>query len=570
MVEKNVSRITKIHLLGLQTPHSITFLIFFLFLLIYFVTICGNLLIITLVSYSKSLHSPMYFFLSQLSLSDILLVTDILPNTLHTVLMKGIIISFSDCITQFYFFGFSESLECLLLTVMCYDRYVAICKPLHYSLLMNFQLCWVMIITCWVLGLLAVLIPTLTISQLDFCGPDIINHFFCDLDPILQLSCSDAPNVLLEWLMNVIVVVIPFFTIIISYVYIIITIFNIPSITGRQKVFSTCSSHLTVVFIYYGTLVCVYLVPRRGQSGNITKFLSLLYTVVTPLMNPIIYSLRNKDLKEAAAKIINHCLHSHFNVPDRPREHGGFPPGNARKPFTDLISGARDRPFSDSTRSPPGALGGPDSAPTPVPASQPITITDLRAVATDIKEALAAAIADLRLDFKALDGRVQAVETILEDHDLVHQRSTRKIDDHTFQLREVNRHLEDLENKGRRHNLRVRGLPEAVESDRIRPEVTSIFNSILQRPLDTQITMERIHRALRPRGRDTDPPRDIICCLTDYSLKEEILRRARGQRLQHGGAPIQLFHDLSGITLKHRRDLKPLLDVLRSENIPYK
>ncbi|XP_040197766.1 olfactory receptor 11L1-like [Rana temporaria] len=314
MEEKNVSRITKIHLLGLQTPHSITFLIFFLFLLIYFVTICGNLLIIRLVSYSKSLHSPMYFFLFQLSLSDILLVTDILPNILHTVLMKGIIISFSDCITQFSFFSASEGLECLLLTVMCYDRYVAICKPLHYTLLMNFQLCWVMIITCWVLSLLVGLITTLPISQLDFCGPDIINHFFFDLDPILHLSCSDAANVLLEVaILNVIVVVIPFFIIIISYVYIIITIFNIPSITGRQKVFSTCSSHLTVVCIYYGSIVCVYLVPHRGQSGNITKFLSLLYTVVTPLMNPIIYSLRNKDLKDAAAKIVNHCLHSHIS-----------------------------------------------------------------------------------------------------------------------------------------------------------------------------------------------------------------------------------------------------------------
>ncbi|XP_040198049.1 olfactory receptor 11L1-like [Rana temporaria] len=314
MEEKNVSRITKIHLLGLQTPHSITFLIFFLFLLIYCMTICGNFLIIALVSYSKSLHSPMYFLLYQLSISDILVATDILPNTLHTVLMKGITISFSDCITQFYFFAVSEFLECLLLTVMCYDRYVAICKPLHYSLLMNFQLCWVMIITCWVLSLLVVLILTLTISQLDFCGPDIVNHFFCDLDPILQLSCSDPANVLLEvTLLNVIIAIIPFFTIIISYVYIIITIFKIPSITGRQKVFSTCSSHLTVVCSYYGSMVCVYLVPRNGQSWDITKFLSLLYTVVTPLMNPIIYSLRNKDLKEAVAKIINNCRHSHFS-----------------------------------------------------------------------------------------------------------------------------------------------------------------------------------------------------------------------------------------------------------------
>ncbi|XP_018426206.1 PREDICTED: olfactory receptor 1468-like [Nanorana parkeri] len=256
----------------------------------------------------------MYFFLSQLSVSDILLATDILPNILRTILMKETIISFSDCISQFYFFCVSETSECLLLTVMCYDRYLAICKPLHYTLAMSFQLSCIMIITCWVLSVLIVLVHTLTISQLQFCGPNVIDHFFCDLDPILQLSCSDTTIVLLEvTLLNFVFVVIPFFIIIVSYVYIIITIFRIPSITGRQKVFSTCSSHLTVVCIYYGTLVCVYLVPSKGHSWNITKFLSLLYTVVTPLMNPMIYSLRNKDLKKTVAKIINHCLHLHFS-----------------------------------------------------------------------------------------------------------------------------------------------------------------------------------------------------------------------------------------------------------------
>ncbi|XP_072254913.1 olfactory receptor 11L1-like [Pyxicephalus adspersus] len=309
-MKKNVSSITIIHFIGLQTPHSTRFLIFFLFLLIYCVTICGNLLITTLVSYSKTLHSPMYIFLTQLSVSDILLATDILPNMLHHVLMKGSTISFSDCITQFFFFSVSEALECLLLTVMCYDRYLAICRPLHYTLAMNFQVCCILIITCWVLGVLVGLILTSTILQFEFCGPNNIDHFFCDLDPILRLSCSDTTIVLFEAIiMNYILAVTPFFVIVLSYVYIIITIFKIPSITGRQKVFSTCSSHLTVVCIYYGTLVCVYLLPRREQSRNITKLLSLLYTVVTPLMNPIIYSLRNKDFKQALDKIINHSLH---------------------------------------------------------------------------------------------------------------------------------------------------------------------------------------------------------------------------------------------------------------------
>ncbi|KAM5171552.1 olfactory receptor 1468-like [Mantella aurantiaca] len=310
MERKNGSGITMIHLLGFHIPNNIRFLIFFLYLMVYCVTVCGNLMIITLVSCSKSLHSPMYFFLSQLAMSDILLITDIIPNMLHAVLMKESQLSFSDCISQFYFFALSETLECLLLTAMCYDRYLAICKPLHYNSAMTFHFCWVMIISCWISSVLILLIHTLVILQLKFCGLDIIDHYSCDLDPILQLSCSDTTNVQLEvTLLSAIFVVTPFCIIIVSYVHIIITIFKIPSITGRQKVFSTCSSHLTVVSIFFGTLVCVYLIPSKGQSWNITKFLSLLYTIGTPLINPIIYSLRNKDLRKVANELINHCLH---------------------------------------------------------------------------------------------------------------------------------------------------------------------------------------------------------------------------------------------------------------------
>ncbi|KAM5171563.1 olfactory receptor 10A7-like [Mantella aurantiaca] len=306
MERKNLTSITKIHLLGFQSPHRLRFLIFFLFLIIYCVTICANLLIIVLVSYSKSLHSPMYFFLTQLSLSEILLTTDIFPNMLHDVLVKDTQISLSGCISQFYFFAVSDLSECLLLTAMCYDRYLAICKPLHYSLLMSVRFCWIMIMICWFTSVLMLMSYTIMVSQLQFCGPNVIDHFFCDLDPILQLSCSDTTNVQLgSTLLNALFAVLPFCIVIVSYVYIIITIFKIPSITGRQKVFSTCSSHLTVVCIFYGTLVCAYLIPSKGQSWNITKFLSLLYTVGIPLMNPIIYSLSNKDLRKVTDKLIN-------------------------------------------------------------------------------------------------------------------------------------------------------------------------------------------------------------------------------------------------------------------------
>ncbi|XP_068129391.1 olfactory receptor 1M1-like [Hyperolius riggenbachi] len=306
MNNKNITRISEIHLLGFQTPENKRVLIFFLFLSIYFVAICGNLLIIILVAYSKSLHFPMYFFLCQLSGSDILLVTDILSNILRTLLAKEVVISFSDCIAQFYFFDVSETLECLLLTVMCYDRYLAVCKPLHYVVLMSHHFCWMMVTMCWTFSISIVLIHTLTISQLQFCGPNIIDHFFCDLEPILALSCSDTTIVQLEvTLLSTVFVVIPFIIILVSYVYIIITILKIPTISGRKKVFSTCSAHLTVVCMYYGTLVCVYLIPRTGKSQKISKFLSLLYTVATPLLNPVIYSLRNEDLTKVVKKILN-------------------------------------------------------------------------------------------------------------------------------------------------------------------------------------------------------------------------------------------------------------------------
>ncbi|KAM9312286.1 olfactory receptor 1M1-like [Gastrophryne carolinensis] len=300
MIEKNVTSLTTIHLLGFQLSQNITDLVFCILLLMSGVTICGNFLIITVVSYSKTLHCPMYFFLSQLSMIDILLVMDIVPNMLHTILAEVAIILFSGCITQFYLFALLEIVEMLLLTVMSYDRYLAICKPLHYTLIMTHQVCWRMVITCWILGIIIAMHTVLAMLRLQLCGPNIINHFFCDLDPILELSCTDTTMVQLEVkLVGAFFSVVPFFIVIVSYIYIIVTIFEIPSITGRKKAFSTCSSHLTVVIIFFGTLISIYLVPRRGKLQNIAKSLSLLYTVVTPMMNPIIYSLRNKDLKNA-------------------------------------------------------------------------------------------------------------------------------------------------------------------------------------------------------------------------------------------------------------------------------
>ncbi|KAM9312375.1 olfactory receptor 1M1-like [Gastrophryne carolinensis] len=307
MDEENVTSITTVLLLGFQLPQNLSVLVFCTLLLISVVTICGNLLIITVVFYSQSLHCPMFFFLSQLSVLDILVVMDVLPNMLYIVLANEAVISFSACLTQLYFFILSESLEISLLTAMSYDRYLAICKPLHYTVIMSHQVCWRTVIACWIFGIVIVLNDVIAIFSLKFCGLNVIDHVFCDLEPVLELSCTDNTIAHLEIKMLAsVIVVIPFGVLIASYVYIIVTIFDIPSVTGRKKVFSTCSSHLTVVGIFYGTIICVYLVPRRGELPHNAKFLSMLYTVVTPLMNPIIYSLRNKDLKNAIGKLITY------------------------------------------------------------------------------------------------------------------------------------------------------------------------------------------------------------------------------------------------------------------------
>ncbi|PIO15814.1 hypothetical protein AB205_0025020, partial [Aquarana catesbeiana] len=221
--------VTTFFFLGFNNMAVYNLLLFTLVLIIYIVTICGNLLIIMLVYYSKTLHSPMYFFLTQLSISDIILTTDISPNMLNIVLYEWTFISFSE-----------------------------------------------------------------------FCGPNVIDHLFCDFNPLVELSCSDTSRVQMEViLLCVPVLIFPFLVIVVSYIYIVLTILKISSFSGRLKSFSTCSSHLTVVFIFYGTLAAAYMIPKKGQSQTISKMMSLLYTVFTPFVNPFIYSLRNKEIKDS-------------------------------------------------------------------------------------------------------------------------------------------------------------------------------------------------------------------------------------------------------------------------------
>ncbi|XP_075715732.1 olfactory receptor 11L1-like [Rhinoderma darwinii] len=315
MQENNLTEVTEIFFLGFQGSQCLRLFLFGLFIVIYFFTICGNLLIITLVSISKNLHTPMYFFLTQLSISDILLTTDIVPEMLHIILKNGETITFTSCITQFYFFCTSEVFECFLLTVMSYDRYVAICNPLRYTSIMTSASCVKLVVICWLLGFFCAFVNTLNTLTLTFCGQNTIDHFFCDLVPLLEIACSDTFIIHLEVsLLGIPAVIMATILIITSYVKIVSIILRIPSSTGRQKAFSTCSSHLTVVSIFYCCLFAVYVVQTRGHSSTISKILSLLYTVLTPLINPIIYSLRNTDIKNA----VQESFHKNIICRNRP------------------------------------------------------------------------------------------------------------------------------------------------------------------------------------------------------------------------------------------------------------
>ncbi|XP_073526917.1 olfactory receptor 10G4-like [Phyllobates terribilis] len=299
----NYSSVNEFVLIGL--PHSTVMKtpLFVLFSFIYLCTLLGNFLLITVVKSDSHLQKPMYFFLLNLSFLDILFSTVTLPKMLTNFVQKETKISFQGCACQFYFFHFFGSTECFLYTVMAYDRFLAICRPLHYPNFMNLKLCKQFSSGIWFTGCLHSMIHTTLTFRLPFCGPNRIDYFFCDVIPLLKLACADTTlNKAIIITNNGAVTLICFILILISYAHILVTIMNIKSSEGRRKTFSTCASHMISVFFFYVPPVFIYLSPNT-MDFVMEESIAVFYTLVTPMLNPIIYSLRNNEVKTSIKRI---------------------------------------------------------------------------------------------------------------------------------------------------------------------------------------------------------------------------------------------------------------------------
>ncbi|XP_074838226.1 olfactory receptor 6C75-like [Carettochelys insculpta] len=301
----NQTLIMEFILLGFGNDPELQPLLFFLFLVVYIVTVVGNLLFVALVVADQHLHIPMYYLLGNLSCLEICYTSTTLPRLLASLLTGDRTIPVKNCIVQVFFFGIMSNTENLLLTAMSYDRYLAICLPLHYTTLMNGRVCSQLVVGCWLTSLLFCTIVNVFLFQLTFCDSKEIDHFFCDFSPIVNLSCSDTHTLeLLTFVLAVIGTFVPFLLTLASYICIITSVLKIPSSTGRKKAFSTCSSHLIVLAILYVTVLTVYVFPMAESHKVLHKIFSVFYTVLTPIINPVIYSLRNKEVNESLRKAI--------------------------------------------------------------------------------------------------------------------------------------------------------------------------------------------------------------------------------------------------------------------------
>ncbi|XP_069326694.1 olfactory receptor 5W2-like [Eulemur rufifrons] len=309
MTIENCTVFTDFVFLGLSGKQDVQQGLFVLFLLVYGITVIANLGMILLIRMDPRLHTPMYYFLSNLSFCDVCYSSTVSPKMLADFLSKQKRISYNLCAIQMYFFGAFADVECLMLAVMAYDRYVAICNPLLYTITMSRRMCTQLVIIAYIVGLIDSAIHTCCTFRLSFCNSNVINHFFCDIPPLLALSCSDTSiNEIVMFTFIGYVVGCSIVTVLLSYGYIIVTILRMNSTEGRYRAFSTCASHLMAVVVFHGTLLFMYFRPSSSYSMNTDKMASVFYTVVIPMLNPLIYSLRNKDVKGALIKAIKNKL----------------------------------------------------------------------------------------------------------------------------------------------------------------------------------------------------------------------------------------------------------------------
>ncbi|XP_025900365.1 olfactory receptor 6A2-like [Nothoprocta perdicaria] len=305
MEVSNNSRVEEFILLGFPATPHLQILFFALFLMAYVIVLAENTVIILAIWTSYSLHTPMYFFLSNLSFLEIWYVTVTVPRTMLSFVSQRKHISFVGCMTQLYFFLGLGNTECLLLAVMAYDRYVAICKPFHYSVIISHSVCVYLTTGSWLSGFFISACKVYFISQITYCGPNIIHHFFCDVSPLLNLACTDTERAAhIDFVAALFILLIPLLVVILSYAYIIFTVLHISSVRTCQKAFSTCATHLIVVIVFYATSIFIYVRPKALPDHNANTIVSTFYAVVVPVFNPIIYCLRNQEIKDALRKTL--------------------------------------------------------------------------------------------------------------------------------------------------------------------------------------------------------------------------------------------------------------------------
>ncbi|NXI80777.1 OR6B1 protein, partial [Rhipidura dahli] len=305
MVQENDTHIHEFVLLGFPTTTELQALLFVIFLTVYLLTVTENITIIILIGSNHQLHKPMYFFLGHLAFLEAWYISVTVPKLLVNLLARSKSISFTGCMAQLYFFIALVCTECVLLAVMACDRCVAICSPLRYAAIMTHRACVQLAVGSWLLGFLLSVLKVFFISQLSFCGPSVINHFYCDVSPLLNLSCAKRRVAeMVDFVSALLILLIPLSVIIVSYACIISTILLIPTAQSRNKAFSTCASHLAVVIIFFSATLFMYARPRSIKSWDLNKLVSIIYTIVTPMLNPIIYCLRNQEVKNTLLKVL--------------------------------------------------------------------------------------------------------------------------------------------------------------------------------------------------------------------------------------------------------------------------